>query len=86
MTEPSDQPGRAGSTSEAIWDVWCPQDESVLISGFHNKHDAKHAADEHNAMFTPPHKARVAVGHKEFDDPPPHHHHPHHQPAAQREG
>ncbi|MFD0277417.1 hypothetical protein ACFVHB_26395 [Kitasatospora sp. NPDC127111] len=82
MTKPSDQPGLAGSF-ELIWDVWCPQDESVLISGFDNKPDAKRAAEEHNAQFTPPHKARAVVGHHEFDDPP--HHPPHHPHAAQPE-
>ncbi|MFG3056716.1 hypothetical protein ACGFZP_38010 [Kitasatospora sp. NPDC048239] len=85
MTQPSDHAGQAGPTFETIWDVWCPQDEFVLISGFHNKPEAQQAAAEHNVKFTPRHKARAVVGHKEFDDPPPHHH-PHHLPAAQREG
>ncbi|MFB6616248.1 hypothetical protein ACIGFK_04395 [Streptomyces sp. NPDC085524] len=65
-----DEPDRAEAgahTLEAAWDVFCPEDNEVVMPAkYEIKQKAEQAAKAHNAEFSPKHHARVR----------PHEHHP----------
>jgi hypothetical protein len=72
MTRPGSQPAQTAPVSAQKWDVWCPQEGFAIIEEFQHKRDADEAAKEHNAQFSPPHKAHARVHHHDHDDPPDH--------------
>lgn len=53
-----------------MWDVYCPEEDLVVIMLFPTQEAADRAATEHNAQFSPPHTAR-GVTHTPGPDVPP---------------
>ncbi|MFD0071363.1 hypothetical protein ACFVIY_02850 [Streptomyces sp. NPDC127166] len=56
--------------SSTTWDVYCPEEDLIVLYGYNSSDAADEAGGEHNADFTPPHHSGAQVHVPTDEDPP----------------